>query len=165
MATFKFTPESVMEIHANSSVHPIHGETHEIRGEASGEVRDGEIVLDPMPTGYFEIPIDALKSGHRLQDMEMRRRVEAKKYPTIRYDLKEVAGGPERFEVSGELTFHGVTRPFTEEVTARIENGVLRAEGEHTIDIRDFDVKPPKILNLQVYPEVRVVVRLVGQQA
>ncbi len=165
MARFKFTPESVMEIHANSSVHPIHGETHEIRGEASGEVRDGEIMLDPMPTGSFEIPIDALKSGHRLQDIEMRRRVEAKKYPTIRYDLKEVTGGPERFKVSGELTFHGVTRPFTEEVSARIENGVLRAEGEHTIDIRDFDVKPPKILNLQVYPEVRVVVRLVGQPA
>lgn len=164
MATYEFTPESVLEIHANSSVHPIHGETHEITGRAEGTVEGGNIILDPAPTGYFEIPVDALKSGHKLQDMEMRRRIEAKKYPTIRYDLVDISGGPETFDVKGTLTFHGVTREFTEKVSARIEGGVLRAEGEHTLNLNDYNMKPPKILNLQVYPDVRIVVRVVAKE-
>jgi hypothetical protein len=165
MATYEFTSDSVLEIHANSSVHPIHGETHAIRGEARGEVRDGQIILSPQPSGWLEIPVDALKSGHRLQDLEMKRRIQAKRFPTIRYDLKEVSGGPERFRVTGALAFHGVTREFTEEVTVRALGQTLHIEGAHSLDIRDFDMKPPKILNLQVYPEVRVVLRVVAQES
>lgn len=164
MKTYEFTRDSVLEIHANSSVHPIHGETHEITGRAEGTVEDGRIVLDPVPRGYFEIPVDALKSGHKLQDMEMRRRIEAKKFPTIRYDLVGLAGGPETFDVTGTLTFHGVTREFTEKVSARVEDGMLFAEGEHTLNLNDYNMKPPKILNLQVYPEVRVVVRVTAKE-
>lgn len=164
MKTYVFSKESVVEIHANSSMHPIEGETHEVTGEASGEVEDGQIVLDPQPQGYFEIPVDAMKSGHKLQDMEMRRRVEAKKFPTIRYELAQIEGGPETFDVTGKLTFHGVTKEFTEKVTARIEGDTLHAEGEHTLDLNDYGMKPPKILNLQVYPEVRVVVRVVAKE-
>ena len=164
MARYTFTPESVVEFHAKSSLHPIHGDTHEARGEVNVEVRDGQVVLEPGPSGYVELDVDVLKSGHKLQDMEMRRRLEAKKYPTMRYELREASGGPEKFTLKGALTFHGVTREFTEEATARLENGVLQVEGEHTFDIQDFDLKPPKILNLQVYPDVRVVARLVAKQ-
>ena len=153
-----------MELHAKSSVHPIHGEIHDVRGEAVVEVRDGEIALDPRPSGYIEVDVDQLKSGNKLEDMELRRRVEAKKYPTMRYDLQEATGGPKDFKVTGSLTFHGVTQPFPEEARARIENGTLYVEGEHTFNIEDFGVKAPKILKLQVYPDVRIVARLVGKE-
>lgn len=164
MATYQFTPESVLEIHAKSSVHPIHGETHEVNGQASGQVSNDQIDLNVAPTGFFEMPLDALKSGHKLQDMEMRRRIEAKKYPTVRYEVKEVTGGPDTYNVRGALTFHGVTKEFTTEVRAKVDNGTLFAEGELSMDIRDFGVQPPKILNLQVYPDIRVVARLVGKE-
>lgn len=164
LKSYEFTSESTVEIHANSSMHPIHGETHEVKGSASGEVQDGQIVLEPQPQGYFEIPVDAMKSGHKLQDMEMRRRIHAKQYPTIRYELVRIEGGPDEFDVTGKLTFHGVSREFTEKVRARVEDGTLYAEGEHTLNLNDYDMKPPKILNLQVYPEVRVVVRVVAKE-
>lgn len=164
MPTYKITPQSVLEIHANSSVHPIEGKTHEITGEAAGEVKDGQISLDPQPTGWFEIPVDAMKSGHKLQDMEMRRRIEAKKFPTIRYELRRLEGGPESFKAMGTLTFHGVTKEFTEEVSARVQGKSLTVEGEHTMDIRDYGMKPPKILNLQVHPEIRVVLRVEAEE-
>ena len=163
MPRYAFTSESTVEIHANSSMHPIEGETHAISGHAEVEVRDGEIVIDPRPSGHVELPIEELSSGHKLQDRELRRRLEAKKYPVIRYELDDVGGGPENFKLLGTLTFHGVSRQFSEEVTARIDGDVLFVEGEHTFDIRDFDVKPPKILTLQVHPDVRVVARLVAR--
>lgn len=166
MARFEFTDESVVQIYADSDVHPIEGESNEVSGEVTVEVgEDGKILLDPPPTGYVEMHTDALKSGKRLQDMEMRRRIQAKKYPTLRYELKDVTGGPETFQLTGTLTFHGVTQEFAEEATVRVEDGRLHVEGEHTFDIREFDVKPPKILKLQVYPQVRVVARLVAQEA
>jgi polyisoprenoid-binding protein YceI len=161
---YEFTRDSVLEIHADSSVHPIHGETRVITGRVEGEVRDGHVVLDPQPTGYFEIPVGALRSGHRLQDLEMRRRIQANRFPTIRYELRRIEGGPEVFRVTGTLAFHGVTREFGEDIRARIDGDTLYAEGEHTLDVNDYDMKPPRILNLQVHPEVRVVMRVVAKE-
>lgn len=163
MPRFEFTPESTVKIQAQSSMHPIEGETHGITGHATVETEDGQVVLDPPPAGYVEMPVDELESGHKLQDKEMRRRIDAKQFPVIRYELNEVSGGPEQFKLVGTLTFHGVSQQFSEDATARIDGDALYVEGEHTFDIRDFDVKPPKILNLQVYPEVRVVANLVGR--
>lgn len=153
-----------MELHANSSVHPIHGEIRDLRGEAVVDVQDGKVQLGSAASGYIEADVETLKSGNKLEDVELRRRLEVKKYPVMRYEAKGADGGPELFKVTGALTFHGVTREIVEEVTVRVEGGALHVEGEHTFDIRDFDVKPPKILKLQVYPEVRIVVHLVGRQ-
>lgn len=166
MTRFEFTDESVVEIKAKSSLHPIEGESNAVQGHVEVELGDdGTIQLEPQPVGQVEMAVDALESGHRLQDMEMRRRIEAKKYPTIRYELKETSGGPERFTLRGTLTFHGVSQEFTEEATARIDGDTIYVEGEHTFNIEDFDVKAPKILKLQVYPDVLVVARLVGRRA
>ena len=164
MATYRWTTDSAVELHATSSVHRIHGEIHDIRGEATVTVIDGVIQLDPSPTGYIEADSEALKSGNKLEDFEMKRRLEVKKDPTIRYEVRQVTGGPERFTVQGALTFHGVTQEFSEECTARIDNGSLKLEAEHTFDIRQFDVQPPRILNLQVHPEVKIVLHLVGKE-
>ncbi|MGH2771637.1 MAG: YceI family protein [Actinomycetota bacterium] len=165
MATYRWTEESTVILEAKSSVHPIHGETHAVRGEVSGEVQGDQIMLDPMPTGYIEVDIDALKSGNKLEDFEMRRRVEAKKYPTIRFDLRSATGGPEKYRLKCALTFHGVTQEFEEDATARISNGALQVEGQHTFNIEEFGVKAPKILNLQVYPEITIIAKMVGKPA
>lgn len=164
MTSYEFTADSTVTIEAESSLHPISGETHAVRGTVDVHVEEGTIVLDPPPAAMIELPVEALESGHKLQDREMRRRVDAKHHPTIRWELLGVTGGPDRYVVEGSLHFHGVSRTFREDVTVKVENGRFLAEGEHTFDIREFDVKPPKILNLQVHPQVKVVARLVGQR-
>lgn len=166
MHTFQFSSDSVVEIKAESSMHPIEGQSHAVSGQVEvGIGDDGKIQLEPQPSGHVELPVAALESGHTLQDKEMRRRVDAKKFPTIHYRLDEASGGPEQFQLVGTLTFHGVDQQFSETVTARLDGEALVVEGEHTFDIREFDVKPPKLLGLQVYPEVRVRARLVCQLA
>ena len=166
MAKYVWTDESTVEIQAKSSVHPIHGETHAVMGEATGEVKDGAtILLDPMPGGYIECSVDALKSGNKLEDFEMRRRIEAKKFPTIRFDLRGASGGPEEFQLKCALTFHGVTKEFDETCTAKIQDGKLYVEGQHTFNIEEYGVTAPKIMNLKVYPDVTIVAHLVGRPA
>lgn len=164
MPTFTWTPESVVQLDAKSSVHPIHGEIRNLRGQATVEVQDGKIVAGPGTSAFIEADVSSLETGKKLEDIALRKQIDAKKFPTVRYEVRSAEGGPEVFKVTGAFTFHGVTREFAEEVRAGVDNGTLRVQGEHTFDIRDFGVQPFKILTMKIYPEVRLVVNLVGTE-
>ncbi len=93
----------------------------------------------------------------------MMRRIDARRYPTIRGIVRDMKsqGVDGRYAVTGDLTFHGVTQTVEGEVSvSRPDDGTLVIEGEHTFDIRDFKVDPPKILMLKVHPEVKVRIRV-----
>ncbi len=165
MAKFTWTSDSVVELHADSSVHPIHGEIRNLRGEAVCEVSDGKLAPGAGTTAWLEADVEQLGTGKKLEDIALRKQIDAKRHPTVRYEVRSVEGGPENFKMSGAFTFHGVTQDFVEECKATLSGGQLHVEGEHTFDIRDFDVKPFKLLGMQIKPEVRLVVHLVGAEA
>jgi hypothetical protein len=165
---FRVIPErSQVWIEARSSLHPIHGEGTGIQGEAELEVNDGQIDLSVPPRGRIEFPVERLSSGSALQDMEMCRRVEARKYPTIIGELVKatVLSQPNRYRLQGDLTFHGITRRLEADVMATLDGqGILSVEGEYVLDVRGFGITPPRILGLQVYPEVKVRLRVVAER-
>ena len=151
MATFRVASgRSQVWIEASSSLHPIHGEASGLEGTIEAEISDGKLDLSESPKIRIELPVDKLKSGKALEDAEMMRRIDARKFPTIRGEVREIREAPGGgYHMTGDLTFHGVTRP---------------VEGEQTFDIRDFGVQPPKILMLKVHPDVKVRVRLVAEK-
>jgi polyisoprenoid-binding protein YceI len=165
---FRVIPErSQVWIEARSSLHPIHGEGTGIQGEAELEVNDGQIDLSVPPKGRIELPVERLRSGNALQDMEMRRRIEAQKYPTIISELVKATAlsQPNRYRLQGDLTFRGIARRLEADVAATLDlQGVLVVEGECMLDVRGFGVTPPRILGLQVYPEVKVRARVVAER-
>jgi len=163
MARYRWTTESTVELEARSSVHPVHASVSTLSGEANVTV-SGDSLDVSGASGFVEMEVDELKSGKRLEDMALRKVLDAKKFPSIRYELISVDGGPGSFKLKGALTFHGTTREFEEEVTARVEGGKLVVEGAHEFNIEDWGVKAPKILSLQVYPDVKIKARLVGQE-
>ena len=154
-------------IEARSSLHPIHGEGKGLEGVVEAAVTDGRLDLNGDTLIRLELPVDQLKSGKAMEDAELLRRVDARKFPTIRgvtTEVKEINAG--RYRVSGDLTFHGVTRAVEGEVSVSMPDGdkTIVLEGEQTFDIRDFGVQPPKILMLKVHPDVKVRVRVVAEQ-
>jgi polyisoprenoid-binding protein YceI len=164
---FRVIPEqSQLWIEARSSLHPIHGEGTGIQGEAELEVTDGRIDLRVPPRARIELPVERLRSGNALQDIEMRRRIEAQKYPTIIGELVKATALSQlnRYRLEGDLTFHGTTRRLHADVTPTLDgHGVLIVEGEYVLDVRGFGVTPPRILGLQVYPEVKVRFRVAAE--
>jgi polyisoprenoid-binding protein YceI len=168
MPTYRIVPDlSLVWIEAQSSLHPIHGEGKGLSGSIEAEVVDGRLNLNGTPQIRLELPIEALKSGKAMEDNEMMRRVDARRYPTIRAEVKDVKeSSPGRYLMLGDLTFHGVTRTVEGEVLLSQPdgNGTLVFDGEQTFDIRDFGVQPPKILMFKVHPDVKVRVRVVAQQ-
>jgi len=152
-----------VRVHASSSVHPIEGRATEVSGTLDADVADGRVVR--LDGGRLEVPVRGLRSGNPLEDGELQRRVDARRFPTIVGEVRDATLGDDdgRFRVEGDLTFHGVTKRISGDVLVASDGDRLQIEGEQVFDIREFGVKPPRILLLRVHPEVRVRIRLVAE--
>jgi hypothetical protein len=133
-------------VNARSSVHPINTETRGLEGWVDAVVcDDGSLDLSAGVTGRLELAVDRLSSGNVLYDRELKRRIDAKKYPLI----------------AGQIT-----RTFEHEMTIAVhDNGGIALTGDYVFDIREFNMKPPSMLMLKVYPEVGVRIELHGRAA
>jgi len=165
MARYVVIPErSCVWADARSSLHPIHVETPGFEGQIEADVVDGEVRLG-VPT-HIELEVVRLESHSGLIDTDLQRRLEARKYRHIKGDLREATPiGDARLRLTGDLTLHGVSRPLTVEVTARVSaDGLVEVEGEKVIDMREFGLTPPKFLMFKVEPTVKVRARLIARR-
>jgi hypothetical protein len=170
---FRIVPgRSQVWIEARSTLHPIRSETHGLEGWLDLEVgTDGQLDLAAAPRAHLEFPVSQLSSGNPLEDRELRRRIDARRYPVIAGDLTLMRATAEvgRYRVEGDLTFRGVTRRYEDEMTVEVLHGgdetMVVMAGERTFDVRDFGLEPPRILLLKVEPDVTVKVAIVAQLA
>jgi len=169
MAPERFTFDSVRScvwVNGRSSLHPINTETRGIEGwfEATW-LDDGFLDLAAPVTGALHLSVDRLSSGNQLYDRELKRRIDARKFPTIEGQILRVAaaGVPGLYSVTGDLSFHGKTHTFEHEMhIARDGASSISLKGDYVFDIREFDMKPPSMLMIKVYPEVSVRIELYG---
>jgi YceI-like domain len=165
---FRVVPtSSTVAAEMRSSVHTIRAGTRELTGVIEGELDDNGLPRLEAPHGAnLQVAVETMKSGHRFQDLEMQRRIEARRFPSIDVAVSHAR----RLEPDGAcrasvtVTAHGRTSSFEEDFTMRVEGHRLVIEGEHTFDMRDFEVNPPSLLTLKVRPEVRVAVRIVADR-
>jgi polyisoprenoid-binding protein YceI len=168
MARYDIVPDrSRVWIDARSNVHPIHTETSGLEGWLDVELLpSGQVDPNAEQSGRLELPVDRLRSGNPLEDRELRRRIDARRHPTIIGDLRAIrpAGGG-RHRVAGDLTFIGVTRGYEDDMTFDVvDDRTLRLGGQANFDVRDFGMTPPRILMLRVEPSVVVRVEVVAER-
>ena len=166
MAAYTIVPgASEISIGAKSTVHAIKGSAVDVDGSLDAELDGGGLVRSLA--GRIDLPVAALRSGNPLEDAELQRRMDARRYPRICGEVRKAVplGDDGLFRVEGDVTFHGVTRAVEDTLLVRCEGDGLILEGEHVFDIRDFGVKPPRILMLRVDPMVKVRIRLVAELA
>jgi YceI-like domain len=169
VARYHIVPErSRVWIDARSSLHPIHSTTDGLEGFVDLETQDGDGVdLSVEPAGKLSFRVDRLSSGNRLEDRELQRRIDARRFPTIDGVLTQIERGDDdsRYRVTGDLAFRGVVRRCEDEMTISvIDDRMLRLDGRSTFDIRDFGMDPPRILMLRVDPEVVVRVEILAER-
>ncbi|HUF32463.1 MAG TPA: YceI family protein [Acidimicrobiales bacterium] len=162
---FEVTPgKSAVLIEARSNVGPIAFGTTGVQGALVVSMEDGAIDLEgAAPEACLSIELLSFSSGNSVYDAELRRRIGAKLHPTTTLALQNVSriGRTDRYQVEGDLAFHGLTRRISGTVGVEIgDGGELTVVGEHVFDIRDFDVDSPSLLMLRIYPDVRVELQL-----
>jgi polyisoprenoid-binding protein YceI len=168
MTVTSYTFDSVRScvwVSGRSSLHPINTETRGITGwfEASFD-EDGTLDLGQPVAGELSLSVDRLTSGNQLYDRELRRRMDAKRYPTIggRISQIELDGSHPTYLVTGDVSFHGKTRRFQHQMHITGTDESVELSGDYLFDIREFGMNPPSMLMVRVYPEIRVRVELHG---
>jgi hypothetical protein len=157
---------SCVWVDARSNLHPIHTETRGLQGWVEVVLLPGgELDLSIPVTGELAVSVDRLTSGNKLYDRELKRRMDARNFPTITGTITSFRPTEEsgRYLVGGDLSFHGRTRNFEHDMTIDVREGSrIELKGDYVFDIREFNMKPPSMLMLKVYPEVAVRVELFG---
>ncbi len=157
---FVLDPErSAVLIDARSTVGPICFGTTGVQGSLYAALGCAGIDTDIPPTGWLTIDMRRLSSGNKLYDAELHRRINSRRFPTAKVELKECTPSAPgwRYRLRGELTFHGITR--RTEGTVQIESASddrIVISGEQAFDIRDFALPSPTMLMLRIFPDVRV---------
>jgi hypothetical protein len=112
------------------------------------------------------VPVNTFKTGIGLRDRHMMDAIEEVKYPNVILavklaDVKKPAiDDTQTGDISGILTFHGISRPVGIHYTTHIDReGHTGVDASFTIDIRDFGVTPPGYGGVEVKPGVKVDVK------
>ena len=158
--TFRVVPDrSVVMINARSSVGPITFGAIGVTGSIQATVAGRRVSSAPPPAAHLQIEVDQLHSGNSLYDAELLRRIDARRHPMVSLDLRGCTALRTfgRFQLRGEVMFHGVSRPLEGTVSVAMPSDhTLVIRGEQVVDIRDFGVASPTVLMLRIYPDVVV---------
>ncbi len=81
---------------------------------------------------------------------------DVEKFPTSTFESTMIKKGAEEnaYEVTGNLSFHGVTKAITFPATIEMGEGGITARAEFTIDRNDFEVRYPGKPDDLIRPEV-----------
>jgi len=157
---YELVPDrSVVLVEARSTVGPISFGALGVTGRVEVDVDGGRIATGGRPGALLEIPVSELRSGNRLYDAELLRRIDAARYPTVTLDLHQgvALGVDDRYRLEGAATVHGVTRPVSGTVVVHLTaDGHLDVTGDQVFDIRDFGIESPTVLMFRIYPDVTV---------
>ncbi len=112
----------------------------------------GEAAAAPSRV-QLSFPVGAIDCGDDGMNDHLRQALKASRYPTITFGLPDsevaraLAAGPVPVRVHGELTIAGETRPVQTDVTVRRAPGQgLQVEGEQSLRMSDYGVKPPVLM-------------------
>jgi polyisoprenoid-binding protein YceI len=165
VARYRIAPErSHVWIDAKSNVHPIHSSTDGLEGYVELEFEPGgEVKLTSFPAGELSLAVSRLSSGNRLEDRELHKRIDARRFPTIKGVMGQVerGDGDGSYRVSGDITFRGVSCAHADLMEIQsVDADTVQLGGSSRFDIREFGVEPPRMLMLRVEPEVDVRVEI-----
>ena len=159
---------SAVLIDARSTVGPISFGAVGVTGTIYAAMADGAVRTDVAPAGSITVDVTGLTSGNKLYDAELQRRIDSRRFPTATVELQSCAqgGAGSRYHLSGELTFHGISRPAEGTVSIEaVADGRILITGEQDFDIRDFAVPSPTMLMLRIFPDVRVRLHVEAERA
>lgn len=154
-------------IDARSNVHPIHQRARGVEGVVDLAIRDdGSVDTAAATTAEIALATDRLQARNPLETRELRRRIDARRYPVItgRLDGLRATDTAGTYVAHGIVTFRGTERPAEDEIRVTCDAaGALHIEGTHEFDIRTFGMEPPRVLMMRVEPVVRVRIDLVAE--
>lgn len=134
---------------------PLHSFT------GSSEYLVGKIDLSNKVVDFY-LDLTTLDTGNDKRDKDMRETLETGKYPFAEFygrlvsDVDSSASGPVDVQVRGRFSIHGVERQVRIGGTLHPTDEGLRLEAAWTLNLTDYEIKPPGILFYRVDEEIDI---------
>jgi polyisoprenoid-binding protein YceI len=170
--TFVITPGEVgceVRFVSKAPLETVEGKTAQIAGRLDADLSD----LAAGVTLSVEVDLASLDTGIALRNRHMRENhLHVEQYPKAVFKAGRVLDPPAQglrpgvettFRLEGELILHGVTRPLTAPITARLrEDGGLEIATTFELRLADFSIPRPKFLVMKLDEVQHINVRLVA---
>jgi polyisoprenoid-binding protein YceI len=165
---FRLDPaESRVWFDADARLHRFRGETRQLAGRFTLQR------LSPPQLIDASVSIDAasLSTGHPERDADMRRDfLEVDRFPTIEFRADHLLMPTAAAQVAswdvilqGQLTVHGVSREVNVPTTVSLADARISARGQLHLDMRDYQIRVPRLLLIPMKSEVLVGFEVVAQ--
>ena len=134
---------------------------HTLPNDAVGKTSavSGQIVLDatgqPVASASkISVDLTTLQSDESRRDNYIKQNtLETSKYPQATFVPKSITGlswplptsGQAQFQLTGDLTVHGVTKTVTWQVTATFNQNTVQGTATTQVTFEDFGMQPPKV--------------------
>jgi polyisoprenoid-binding protein YceI len=102
--------------------------------------------------------VAAFSSGNSNRDSHAMEVLEALRYPEVTFESDKAVpvGNRSEYQVTGRLTFHGVTREISFPVVPGRANHKINVKGGFEINLSDFKVERPALLGVAVKDKLNV---------
>ncbi len=168
--TLTLSPASRVRLEGDSTLHPFWSQTRNFTAvltvdaaEATVAAVSVAVAAGKPATMTVTIPVANLKSEHSGLDKNLRKALSADKHPDIVYALERYEAAPLkdglRLGVEGALTVAGASQPAVLKATATVSGSLFIVEGEQTLLMTDYGVKPPTMMLGAVKTANKIVVK------
>ena len=163
----RLEPGSEVTVEGTSTMHAYHCTTSKIMAYVDvdpGYTKDLTKIAKPIVSVKVNIVVNTLKCGNGTMDKNLYSTLNADKNPLITYTLSgyDILNGLSSSfaaNTKGSLKISGTEKLIDMKVNAsRLAEGKVTAEGEQTLIMTDFGIKPPSFMlgTLKVGNEVKV---------
>jgi polyisoprenoid-binding protein YceI len=163
----RLEPGSEVTVEGTSTMHDFHCKTNKIMAYVDvdpGYTKDLTKIAKPIVSVKVNILVNTLKCGNGTMDKNLYSTLNAEKTPMITYTLSgyDILNGLSASfaaNTKGSLKISGTEKLVDMKINAsRLSEGKVTAEGEETLLMTDFGIKPPAFMlgTLKVGNEVKV---------
>jgi polyisoprenoid-binding protein YceI len=149
-----FSPSGSLKVEGDSTLHKwsLDATSMTMVVDADPAALSQAVKAGAVKTMELRISVAGLRSGESGLDKNMRKAMDADKYPEVSYKLERYelapagADGTVVAKTTGQLTIAGQTRPVTMDVEFRFGPDGAKAKGSYNLKMSDYGIKPPTLM-------------------
>ncbi|GAA4410183.1 YceI family protein [Nibrella viscosa] len=144
---------------ASVVTYAMHHPMHSWEG-VSRDVNSAIVYNDDTQTienAAVSVKVGSFDSGNANRDSNAMETLEALKYPNVTFVSQTIQTGANgALTLTGNLTFHNVTKPITVQATRKDGNGRMTVDGSFELRLSDYAIKRPTLMTIPVDEDVQM---------
>lgn len=116
-------------------------------------------IKDNKLSGMVVVDISKLDSGIELRDTHLKDKyLHTAKFPIATLTIKDqaISASSSSHKITGELTFHNVTKPISFDANVSLENNVVKLKSDLSFLLTDFNVELPSFQGITAADKVKL---------